>query len=405
MHNLLLGTAKHMLSVWTSTGILDKTHYLSIQEKVDSFVTPPGIGRIPAKIATGFSSFTAEQWRNWTLIYSLCALKDVIPNQHYDCWLLFVKATNILCRRQITRSEVEEGDSFLMEFCQVFDHLYGKDHYTINLHLHGHIKECILDYGPVYSFWLFAFERLNGILGSYHTNCHDISLQLMRRFLSTTQHGIHNWPTEFRQQLSSLVTDHQYKKGSLHASSIEQALQVHKHEHITPLPPVREAAWTLQQKCILHDLISSVIQHDDFSLFTLYDKATALSIGGFVIGSATSRFVTKALVMATHPRYPSKLFLAKIESFAKMNFQDKKLEGSEVTTLWVACASFYDEHDYKSWFGGPTQVWTRSIFDVQYICLSSIKCEVAICETEVNFGGVIGKQNVYVVSLLSNISV
>ena len=72
-----------------------------------------------------------------------------------------------------------------------------------------------------------------------------------------------------------------------------------------------------------------------------------------------------------------------------------------MTTLWVACASFYDEHDYKSWFGGPTQVWTRSIFDVQYICLSSIKCEVAICETEVNFGGVIGKQNVYVVSLLS----
>ena len=44
MHNLLLGTAKHFLSVWTSLGILDKSHYLSIQEKVDRFVTPPEIG-------------------------------------------------------------------------------------------------------------------------------------------------------------------------------------------------------------------------------------------------------------------------------------------------------------------------------------------------------------------------
>ncbi len=90
MHNLLLGTAKHVLSVWTSLGILDKTHYLSIQENVDRFVTPPEIGRIPSKIASGFSSFTADQWRNWTLIYSLCSLKGIIPHKDYDCWLLFV---------------------------------------------------------------------------------------------------------------------------------------------------------------------------------------------------------------------------------------------------------------------------------------------------------------------------
>ena len=79
MHNLLLGTAKHVLSVWTATGVLQKSHFESIQAKVDSFVTPTDIGRISSKIASGFSSFTAEQWRNWTLIYSLCSLKEIIP--------------------------------------------------------------------------------------------------------------------------------------------------------------------------------------------------------------------------------------------------------------------------------------------------------------------------------------
>lgn len=64
MHNLLLGTAKHMISVWRSSGILlDK----SIQHTVDSFITPSDVGYIPTRIASGFSGF------NWTLLYSLFA--------------------------------------------------------------------------------------------------------------------------------------------------------------------------------------------------------------------------------------------------------------------------------------------------------------------------------------------
>ena len=51
MHNLLLGTAEHMLSVWID---LARQHFDDIQCKVDSFTTP---GRIPTKIAAGFSGF------------------------------------------------------------------------------------------------------------------------------------------------------------------------------------------------------------------------------------------------------------------------------------------------------------------------------------------------------------
>jgi len=69
MHNLLLGTAKRMMSVWISTGVIDKSMFMYIQEKVDAFVAPSNIGRIPSKITSGFSNFTAEQWRNWTLIF------------------------------------------------------------------------------------------------------------------------------------------------------------------------------------------------------------------------------------------------------------------------------------------------------------------------------------------------
>ena len=64
----------------------------------------------------------------------------------------------------------------------------------MNMHLHGHIKECIEDFGPVYSFWCFSFERLNGILGSYHTNNRTISVQIIKRFLEYEAPLVHVLP-------------------------------------------------------------------------------------------------------------------------------------------------------------------------------------------------------------------
>ncbi len=42
--------------------------------------------------------------------------------------------------------------------------IYGEDKITPNMHMHCHLREVLLDYGPAHSFWLFAFERFNGIL-------------------------------------------------------------------------------------------------------------------------------------------------------------------------------------------------------------------------------------------------
>ena len=112
-----------------------------IQERVDSFVTPNDVGRIPSKISSSFSGFTAEQWRNWTLIYSLFCLKDVLPIQHYQCWVLFVKACFILCRRSISLEELNEGDDLIII---KFEPLYGKQYCNINRHLHAHILSCIM---------------------------------------------------------------------------------------------------------------------------------------------------------------------------------------------------------------------------------------------------------------------
>ena len=50
------------------------------------------------------------------------------------------------------------------------------------MHLHGHLRECIEDLGPVFSFWCFSFERYNGILENIQKNWHAPEVQIMEMF-------------------------------------------------------------------------------------------------------------------------------------------------------------------------------------------------------------------------------
>ena len=85
MHNSLLGMAKHVTRVWCETGVLSTNDLQKIQETVSLITVPIDVGRIPSKIASSYSGFTVDQWRNWTCIYSPIALKNVIPSPHLRC--------------------------------------------------------------------------------------------------------------------------------------------------------------------------------------------------------------------------------------------------------------------------------------------------------------------------------
>jgi len=49
MHNLMLGTSKHMLSVWISEGILTDLKLKIIEEVVEQIKCPQRTGRLPTK--------------------------------------------------------------------------------------------------------------------------------------------------------------------------------------------------------------------------------------------------------------------------------------------------------------------------------------------------------------------
>ena len=126
MHNLYLGTAKRMLQIWIDQCIISKHDMQTIQNFVDSVQAPEHVGRIPFKIASSFSGFTADQYKNWTNLYSLMALKDLLPTQHLECWCYFVLASRLLCKMSISSDEIQLADALLVKFCCKVEQLYGK---------------------------------------------------------------------------------------------------------------------------------------------------------------------------------------------------------------------------------------------------------------------------------------
>ncbi|GBC36078.2 hypothetical protein GLOIN_2v1775288 [Rhizophagus irregularis DAOM 181602=DAOM 197198] len=146
MHCLFLGIAKWIM---------------------DEFQIPSDLGRIPGKIHSGegFTNFTADQR---------------ILNH-------FVRVCSILVNRILESNLVDEAHRSLIEIVKLIENHHGRDKITPNLHLSLHLRDCSSDYGPLYAFWCFSFERMNGILGSLPNSNRKIESELMRRLMFDKQ--------------------------------------------------------------------------------------------------------------------------------------------------------------------------------------------------------------------------
>ncbi|KAG1140043.1 hypothetical protein G6F37_013052 [Rhizopus arrhizus] len=80
--------------------------------------------------------------------------------------------------------------------------LYGPEMVTPNMHLHLHLKDSIQDFGPIYAFWLYGFERLNGDIKKMTVNYKTaFEVTYMKKFLSVVHYGdyIRNLPQGIKQ--------------------------------------------------------------------------------------------------------------------------------------------------------------------------------------------------------------
>lgn len=159
MHCIFLGIAKTMTKFYLTSGLVKKEDFHKLQSKIDSIRVPSTVGRIPRKIASGFTSFTSDQWKNWILVYSAIVLRDFLPQADFKIWMKFVHATGLLTKKIVSHANILLADQLILSFCKAVEQKYGRALVTPNFHMMCHIAQVMRTYGPVYSFWCYSFER------------------------------------------------------------------------------------------------------------------------------------------------------------------------------------------------------------------------------------------------------
>lgn len=215
MQNLFLVSVKNLLKIWKELGYLNKANLEKIQEKKDSFIITHDVGKIPTKIICGFDGFNADEYKTVLLLFSIYSLYGIIPSRDLN-WF-------------ISKSDITVAHELLIQFCKKLELIHCKERVTPNMHLHLHIKECILDYGPVYGFWLFSFQIYNDMLGSLPNNKKNIEPQIIGLFCSESLILNISEPKMYRENFSFILSDIEkllIQRGTLHQIELKDMLKI-----------------------------------------------------------------------------------------------------------------------------------------------------------------------------------
>ncbi|KAI0038536.1 hypothetical protein FA95DRAFT_1505463 [Auriscalpium vulgare] len=250
MHNILLGIVKtHWYNSWVQTKALrERTAKVpreldQIHNYLRAFEMPSWVARLPQQVGyPAGGSLSADEWKGMATVYGPLVIPFI-----WDEWYpaavadnarkiaVWRKREDARIRRIASGKAKQEDmtaepkprqrmlhgddDNFLKlaAFLKVIlglamenldfsddarellqDYLFGfyevraiaytrhPDDIKPNHHWVTHIFDQLRDYGPVYGFWTFIFERLNKVLKSYSTNNHsggEIEVTFMRAFV------------------------------------------------------------------------------------------------------------------------------------------------------------------------------------------------------------------------------
>ncbi|EIE85330.1 hypothetical protein RO3G_10040 [Rhizopus delemar RA 99-880] len=112
----------------------------------------------------------SDEWRTWVVALSPFLLKQRLSGEHFVNWLRYVDAVKLVTGPSITVEDIDTAHLLMKNFGKTCVELYGESMPTPNMHMHLHLKESFLDFGPSYSFWLYGFERLNGDMKDININ-------------------------------------------------------------------------------------------------------------------------------------------------------------------------------------------------------------------------------------------
>ena len=183
--------------------------------------------------------------------------------------------------------------------------------------MHCHLRDSILDVGPVYSFCCFSFERYNGILERMQKTWQAPELQLIHKilnlqsiiYLETPDSAPSTILKAFEKLKNQKLTEAQEIIDPLVISRSEETffsspflVSALKTVHHTPLHPVCEKYFSEVEQQQLKDMYAALYGLYRIEYIPLYhQRFNQIKIMGDLFTSAKSRTTRSAAVLATWP--------------------------------------------------------------------------------------------------------
>ncbi|KAL0056601.1 hypothetical protein AAF712_016795 [Marasmius tenuissimus] len=104
----------------------------------------------------------------------------------YSACLLLCVSVRLFATRTISMRQAETAQDFMSQYCCACIRLGIS--LVVNHHLSEHFSKMIKRFGPLYGWWLFGFERFNGMLEKVNINGKDkgrSELTLLRNWVQT----------------------------------------------------------------------------------------------------------------------------------------------------------------------------------------------------------------------------
>jgi len=163
--------------------VLTKTEMDEIRSDIVNMLRPSWLTSVPSEFGSAsYGKLKADQWRvlgTTFLPVSLVRLWSVVEvgnprsercRQILDVTMSLLSAVAIACSRVTSKKHAELYLNNMHSYLSGLKGLFPEYSFHPNHHMALHLRDYLLLYGPVHSWWTFPFERLIGILQRISTN-------------------------------------------------------------------------------------------------------------------------------------------------------------------------------------------------------------------------------------------
>ena len=186
MHLCCLGVTRKLIQFW----LRGKNLTTRQPSKVVSALSDKLINlhpHIPAEFArkprglTEIDRWKATELRQFMIYSGPVVLKDILPQELYDNFLLFSVGMSLLLCPNLSDSMIDFAHRMLVAFVNNFDELYGKGEIVFTIHQVIHLADEYRQFGPLDNVSSFPFENFLGKIKRMLRKPHQPLQQVVKR--------------------------------------------------------------------------------------------------------------------------------------------------------------------------------------------------------------------------------